>query len=370
MTKHKRFIVPVILLLAWAAPSWALDRTVMNDLSPRMRRLAEQEQAILEQQNLFFDDATVNDFLVQVAGRLWKQLETDLKSPTVKIVMDPLPNAQAYPNGLCLMTTGMLSHLESEEQLAMILSHEMIHYARQHTPLLYEKLKTGTRDLDPTDPRFHPRSTDNFAAATIDALEKQADREGLALFEEAGYCLSILLEQVSNLEDQSHGNGSSEVLKDLRARIRKMRPHGGVKDKEKCQKPMGGSNQGIFLARIAPVLLANAQVALARGEYQQADRSVSMYLALVPDDARANFIKGEILNRANAVKKEDSGLSFYEKALTLDPNFPLAHRALGVLHFRAGRYKRAIPYFESFLALAPDDPSHLFIQGYLRECQK
>ena len=149
-----------------------------------------------------------------------------------------------------------------------------------------------------------------------------------------------------------------------------MRPHSGKEETGKCQESLGGPEPEIFLRRICPVLLANAKAALTHGAFRQADRSVSMYLALVPDDAYANFIKGEILNRTKAVKKDDVGLSFYEKALAIDPDFPLAHRALGVLHFRAGRYRRAIPYFESFLALAPEDPSRLFIQGYLRECQK
>ena len=190
MTQCKRLTALVILLLASTAliPAWALDKTALHESPPRIWRLAEQEQAILEQQNLFFENKTVNDYLAQVSGRLWKHLDTDLTSPVVKIIMDPLPNAQAYPNGFFLVNTGMLSHLESEEQLAIILSHEMIHYARQHAPFLYEKLKAGTRNMDPAGPHFHPMSTDNAAVATIDALEKQADREGLALFEAAGYC--------------------------------------------------------------------------------------------------------------------------------------------------------------------------------------
>jgi uncharacterized protein HemY len=55
-------------------------------------------------------------------------------------------------------------------------------------------------------------------------------------------------------------------------------------------------------------------------------------------------------------------------ALKIDPKFPLAHRALGELHFKAGRYQMAKPYFEAFLSLAPQDDAREYIKGYLRQC--
>jgi len=124
-----------------------------------------------------------------------------------------------------------------------------------------------------------------------------------------------------------------------------------------------------YLNHIAPALVANAQVALQRGDWDQADCSISKFLLLRPDDARAYFIKGEILRRQNDRQDENQCVGYYEKALNIDPKFPLAYQALGELHYKAGRYQTAKPYFEAFLHLAPQDDAGEYIKGYLRQCR-
>jgi tetratricopeptide (TPR) repeat protein len=91
---------------------------------------------------------------------------------------------------------------------------------------------------------------------------------------------------------------------------------------------------------------------------------------MIPDDARPYYLQGEMMRLRSDRDTETQRMAYYEKALQLDPQFPLAHRALGELYFKAGHYQLAKPYLERFLSLAPGDESSAFIEGYLRQCQK
>jgi tetratricopeptide (TPR) repeat protein len=130
----------------------------------------------------------------------------------------------------------------------------------------------------------------------------------------------------------------------------------------------GDGDQDYFLNRIAPALMANAQAAITCGDWNQADKSIYKLMVLKPDDARAYYLKGEIQRRGNDGDGKIQCIGSYSKALEIDPEFPLAHRALGELHFKAGRFQTARPYFEAFLSLAPQDDASEYIKGYLRQC--
>lgn len=52
-----------------------------------------------------------------------------------RIIRDPMPNAFALPNGSIYVTTGLLSLLDNEDQLASVLAHEITHVTDRHTYL-------------------------------------------------------------------------------------------------------------------------------------------------------------------------------------------------------------------------------------------
>ena len=174
---------------------------------------------------------------------------------------------------------------------------------------------------------------------------------------------------MSNLLNYLLDQGASEAVGRLESRIKTMKTRiGQTEDSVSCKSPTHG-NPGIFLNRIAPALMANAQAAITCGDWNQADQSISKFLALKPDDARAHYLKGETLRRRNDGSGKNQCIGSYLKALKIDPEFPSAHRALGELHFKAGRFQTAESYFEAFLSLAPQDDAREFIKGYLRQCR-
>ena len=367
--KLQRYLATwMIVLLTWATSVVPVSASASSKQTTRLWQLAAQEQSALDQRGVILHEASLSSYLRTVTKRLWEHISTDLTAPTVEVIMDPRMQAYAYPNGHCFLSTGILNQIENEDQLAMILAHELIHYARQHTAALYDHLQMsiGSTGLAYADP--------NQAAGRlsmkqqIDAAEYQADNEGLAILKAAGYCEAEVLTLMSNLKNSLHDQGAPKAVGRMENRIKAMTAIiGQVRGSVPCASASNGVRDD-FLNRIAPALMANAQAAITCGDWNQADQSISKFLVLKPDDARAHYLKGEAQRRGNHGDDEIQCIGSYTMALKIDPQFPLAHRALGELHFKAGRFRNAKPHFEAFLSLAPQDMASEYIKGYLRQC--
>ena len=119
----------LIVISMWAAIGYASTASVPPDRTSPLWRLAAQEQAMMEERGIVLGEASLTAYLQGVTDRLWKEVScAGLSTPIVKVVMDTPIDAFAYPNGHCFLSTGILDVLDNESQLAMVLSHEMVHY--------------------------------------------------------------------------------------------------------------------------------------------------------------------------------------------------------------------------------------------------
>lgn len=370
MTRRMWFAAWAIALWAWVVSAWALETPADSGHALRLARLAAREQAILEQRGVILHDAALSPYLQAVCRRLWEQVQSDLENPVVQVVADTRTEAYAYPNGICFVTTGMIDQLENEDQLAMILAHELVHYARRHTVALYRHLRQHRSGWDA------PAGDTRQAIAALDgeqivgAAELQADREGVSIMLAAGYRGAEALRLMDNLLSHARQRAAPAFLENLENRIVFLKECIGayrVDTAGSKTDTRGDSEQ--FLSRIVPALMANAQAALREGDWIQADRSLYRFLGLNPIDARAYYLKGEIQRSRSTGTENNPCIGSYEQALKIDPTFPPAHRALGELHFKAGRYRKAKTYFETFLTLSPQDESSGYIKGYLSQCR-
>ncbi|BBO67592.1 hypothetical protein DSCA_15220 [Desulfosarcina alkanivorans] len=366
--RHRNLAVWLIVPWMWAAIGYASETSVASGPESRLWRLAEQEQSALEARGVVLCDASLSEYLQEVVGRLWNQVPTRLDAPTVKVIKDTRIDAYAYPNGRCVLSTGMLDVLENESQLAMILSHEMVHYARQHTTALYNHFQQAARRGDRQGNGKDAVAVKRSVLHTIEAAEREADSEGLSILGAAGYCEGEVLPLMSNLIKRMPEHGHPESVGELEDRAAFFRQRIGQGPGRRPAAASSDTDPDGYLAGIAPALLANTEVALRRGEWHQAERSISRFLALNPANAHAYYLKGETMRRQNAGDSGNHCIGSYQKALTIDPDFSPAHRALGELHYKAGRYQMAKPHFESFLSLAPRDHAGDYIRGYLRQC--
>jgi len=368
--RRRHRIACLLFVLALALPNPMSNAAAVSEPSSRLWRLAVQEQAMIDRSGAILKNPSLSRYLETVVERLWKRFPSQLNRPTVKIIADTRIEAHAYPNGVCFLSTGMLDVLENESQLAMVLAHEMVHYARQHTTALYNQFQPASQ---PSDSRKADGSGSVGGMAmrdAIDAAERQADREGLAMIQAAGYCDKEVLPLMANLVRCMLDQGHPESVPQLDKRAARFNAIILRQGEARAGSASTDTDADYYRDRVAPALISNAEHALRRGAWSRADRSISRYLESEPLNAHAYYLKGEILRRQSGNRTDDACIDTYEKSLEIDPTFPLTHRALGELYYKAGRYRMAKTHFEAFLHLVPDDASSGFIKGYLKKCQQ
>ncbi len=81
-----------------------------------------------------YNDASINEYVQALFARLIP-VEGDSKRPeklSVRLIQSPVPDAYMLPNGVMLISTGLLSTLDSEEELTAIIANEITHYVLDH----------------------------------------------------------------------------------------------------------------------------------------------------------------------------------------------------------------------------------------------
>ena len=354
-------LLAVCLALMWSC-ALPLESTAAADPSAHLRRLAAREQAEFERRGLILSDARLSAYLSDVVVRLWAHVDSPLEKPCFGVLLDNGLDAHAYPGGSCYLTTGMLDVVASEDQLAMILGHEIVHYVCRHAARIYAYLhqsgnRGGSGRADP--------------GPVVAAAENQADRDGLALMLKAGYCGQEVLPLMSRLMTGAtvrHGAVEQTVQQLARRRARMEALLDEMSPGPACA-PQAPHGPGAFSDRIAPALIANARIAVRLGDWGQAEHSIARYLEVRPEHAEAHCIKGDILRRKAAGHADDRGAACYKKAIAIDPRLAMAHRALGELYYKDGRFEDAITHFEAFIGLAPRDATIDYVKGYLDQCR-
>jgi predicted Zn-dependent protease len=100
----------------------------------------EQVRAIL---NRYYGDEFLQDYVNEVGQSL---VPPDAPSDTLfsfRVIMDPTPNAFAFPDGRIFVHSGLLTFVDNEAQLAYILGHEIGHVLKQHTPKMILRAQRG-----------------------------------------------------------------------------------------------------------------------------------------------------------------------------------------------------------------------------------
>jgi len=364
----------VLLLVggAWCGVDAADDEASDASLEQRLWAMALQAQKQQALSVAAWHHPRVDDLVQRVTARLWSRVDTDLPPVDIRIVVDVRPDARAYPNGIIILTTGMLAHVRCPDQLAMIIAHEIIHYTHRHALAAFRRLQDPFSPGDTFGRGFSREAFGNSQqlAALYEASEKEADREGLALMQAAGYCAGEVLPLLLSFQDGQVRKPGNEAAVFMEAGLLQKRT---AQIRTLVDSPVGDqscrvtpSDRQAYRADVAPALLANSRAALRKGYWTTALNSTQEYLSLVPDDPEAHYILGEIKNRNG--RRTEAALASYQAAIRLDRSFAQAYQAIGFIHFKAGHLRQAHRYFETSLHLAPDGQNSDFIREYMQLC--
>jgi predicted Zn-dependent protease len=134
-------------------------------------------------------------------------------------------NAFALPGGQIFITSGLLNKLQTEAQLAGVLSHEIGHVIERHTAQQMAKtelgqmfvMAVGTAASDP----HHPSNTAVMAAAVVNQMlqlrysrhdESEADLWGIKLMLELGFDPKAMIQVMEILKSAGGKTGTLEIF--------------------------------------------------------------------------------------------------------------------------------------------------------------
>jgi adenylate cyclase len=89
-------------------------------------------------------------------------------------------------------------------------------------------------------------------------------------------------------------------------------------------------------------------------QLRRANDAVSRVLSVVPNDAMAHFVKGEI--RRATGRNVEAAVREYEAAIAINPSLAPAYGALGATKIRVGRSAEAFAPLQMAIQLSPRDP--------------
>jgi len=91
--------------------------------------------AFIENNNAFFNDIYLESYLYSLVYKLFPGELPDARPGTIniKVLIDINPNAFMFPNGTLILTTGLLSTINSEDELLAVLAHEIAHFVLDHS---------------------------------------------------------------------------------------------------------------------------------------------------------------------------------------------------------------------------------------------
>lgn len=110
-----------------------------NGFQYKLRKELEDEALeyirYLKNNNLLFDDNYLESYLYSLIYKIFPDKLSDGRPGilNVMIIKDISPNAFIFPNGTLLITTGLLSTINSEDELLGILAHEVSHFVLDHS---------------------------------------------------------------------------------------------------------------------------------------------------------------------------------------------------------------------------------------------
>lgn len=164
----------------------------------------------------FIFDRKINTYLKRILTEIYKKNSfKDSKNFLFLIDKSPIPNAACYGNGIFSINLGLFNLIESDDELAFIISHEIAHYQLEHNDknlLKYietinsKDLKSKIKKIDKQE--YGKRKAFNELLSNLNynfskrsrKAEMQADSLGLKIFSKTIYKTSASTTALKKLE--------------------------------------------------------------------------------------------------------------------------------------------------------------------------
>src|SRR3989442_4806495 len=417
-------VIAALLTSSWASRSVPPIGAGGKPFKPESDELrlwaqAEKEEELLQKKAKPYDDPLLDEYLGKIGDKLLPDEVRAAGGPGFRfgVIRDPTLNAFAMPNGRIYLHTGLLSRLDNEAQLAMIVGHEMTHVTNRHAlsftrdvqnkQILYTVLAVAASIGVAVAAGSRAKGGDYVGAAVLSQtanvllglglqlaaiaaingygrdLEREADAGGMANLVRAGYDPKEAPKVFDRLRQESQDRGNLETFffgspPKLTEQVET------TTDLIKSNYAVAGAapdamrNTDEFALRMRTIVRENARLDIQAGRFKLAEEQLDRVLTITPRDPVAQLYYADLhrlqsqraRDAADKADKAKKALERYERAAELDPAFADPFRQLAFLYYQQKDNERAKAAFQKYLALKPDAPDARRIKEYLIELDR
>lgn len=139
--KKIEFTAPINIKEFWEIFSLhfeVIENLAKNGVRYDLRSELDEESInflnVLSQNNLIYKDEFIEDYIQSLIFKIHPGGIDDKRPGTLNLILynESNPNAFCLPNGSICITTGLLSVIESEDELMGVLAHEIAHFVGDH----------------------------------------------------------------------------------------------------------------------------------------------------------------------------------------------------------------------------------------------
>lgn len=336
----------------------------------RLWREASELDARARKSGAVLDEPALERYLVGVARRLAPPRALEHLNVRVRVIESPALTAFITPDGAIFISMGLLSRLDNEAQLAMVLGHELTHAVNRHHLVEYRTFKGGVDTTAGMPFGLGALGTQAAVTGYSRDLEAEADEQGLGLLAAGGWDVregprpfEHLAAWVKDEEiEEPYTFATHPRLEERIESTRKL-----VKARYEGRRP-GDQGTDRYRQAIREVILATARLDLAAGRFGPAERGADAYLLLRPRSAEALTVLADAARQQGGA--DERALELYRKAAAIDPACAEAQRGLGLALARRNDRAGARVALRSYLKLAPAAVDRAWIEGELADLDR
>jgi predicted Zn-dependent protease len=370
--------VPAILIVGFFCLSMA-DPIGQNRISwseafslsvEKETELGERVFQAVQAQTEMIRVPSIDGYVYRIGKRLLSNADTSRFPIRFLVLRESEPNAFAIPGGTIFLTSGVILLVDSEDELAGVMAHEIAHVVRRHIAQRIEASKRLSLATLAGILAGILVGGSEGGAVMMGSLafgesqklkytrenEFEADRLGLAYMTRAGYDGRSLLRFLKKISQGTSHDATFPTY---------LSTHPGVAARMGyVESLMGDPTDSVRLERSADGLthIHTRLLVLDKGPLNALDY-FSRLLGVRPDDGDAFF--GRALAKKEMGRMSEA-IEDLMKAHTLKPSDPQILKELGLVFLRSGRTNEGMRALERSLALSGNDAEtlHYLGQGY------
>lgn len=383
-TVSKRFSVLIIASLALITTACGTNPVTKKR---EIQLVSESQEISIGKQNYsparqsqggdYIIDPELTAYVQSVGDKLAKVADRQLPYEYA-VINDSTPNAWAMPGGKIAFNRGLLYELNSEAELAAVMGHEMVHAAARHGAKSMERgifmqgamIAVGIGAQNTNYSNLIVGGAQLGAALTMSKYGRDAESEsdlyGMQYMKKAGYDPTAAVTLQETFVRLS-ADRKSNWLEGLFA-SHPPSPERVEANKVTLAKIGAGGDWGkeIYAQKTAKLRSTQAAYkaydesvkALSAKDTAKATALAKQAIAGEPREARFQELLGDI---AFTEKKPQEALSYYDKAIKMQPDYFKPHIQSGIALFNMGKKAEAEPFLKRANELLPTAPGHALL---------